>query len=140
MALALLPRVSARMACVVGLLGMGSILIGGWAAFRYVGLLFDPSYPALITGFITAGITTFVYHGVEAQRSQIRQAFGRYLAPTMVDELIANPDKLKLGGEERELTLMFCDVRNFSALSQDLSAVDLTLFINELLSPLSELF
>jgi adenylate cyclase len=136
---ALLPRVSAKTAAMVGLLGMGSILVGGWVAFKYVGMLFDPSYPALATGFITAGITTFIFHGVEAQRSQIRDAFRRYLAPTVVDELISHPDKLKLGGEERELTLMFCDVRNFSAISQGFSAVDLTRFINELLSPLSEI-
>ena len=54
----------------------------------------------------------------------------------LIQEIIADPDRLKLGGEERDLTLMFCDVRNFTSISQDLSAVDLTQFINELLSPL----
>jgi adenylate cyclase len=136
---ALLPRVSARTAAALGAFGIGLILVGGWLVFKYAGLLFDPSFPALATGGMTAALTTFIYHGVEAQRSQIRHAFGRYLAPTVVEEIIANPDKLELGGEERELTLMFCDVRNFSSISQDLSAADLTSFINELLSPLSEI-
>src|SRR5580704_18190215 len=115
----LLPRASAKMAAMVGSLGIATILIGGWLAFKYAALLFDPSYPAVVTGCMTAAITTFIYHGVEAQRSQIRHAFGRYLAPTAVEEIIANPGKLELGGEERELTLMFCDVRNFSTISQD---------------------
>ena len=88
---------------------------------------------------MTAAITSYVYRGVEAQRSQIRQAFSQYLSPAVIQEIIADPDRLKLGGEERDLTLMFCDVRNFTSISQDLSAVDLTQFINELLSPLTEI-
>ena len=114
-------------------------MLGGWLAFKYAGLLFDPSYPALVIGGLTGSITLFIYHGAESQRRQIRHAFARYLAPAVVEEIVANPDSLKLGGEERELTLMFCDVRNFTSISQDLSAVELTHFINELLSPLSEI-
>jgi adenylate cyclase len=118
---------------------MALVLIGGWTAFRYASLLFDPTYPAVALGCMTAAITSYIYHGVEAQRSQIRHAFSQYLSPAVIQEIIADPDRLKLGGEERDLTLMFCDVRNFTSISQDLSAVDLTQFINELLSPLTEI-
>ena len=135
----LLPRVSAKTAVAVGLFTMALVLIGGWTAFRYASLLFDPTYPAVSLGGMTAAITAYVYHGVEAQRGQIRQAFSQYLSPAVIQEIIADPDRLKLGGEERDLTLMFCDVRNFTSISQDLSAVDLTQFINELLSPLTEI-
>ena len=135
----LLPRVSALVSAAVGLLTIVIIMIGGWAAYQYANVLFDPAYPALILGFMTAGITTFVYQSVEAQRGQIRQAFGQYLAPTVVAEIIAHPERLELGGEERELTLMFCDVRNFTTISQSLSATELTYFINELLTPLSDI-
>jgi len=135
----LLPRVTAKTAVAAGLLTIGLVLIGGWIAFRYASLLFDPTYPAVVLGCMTAAITSYIYHGVEAQRGQIRHAFGRYLAPAVVQEIIAHPDRLKLGGEERELTLMFCDVRNFTSISQNLSAIELTHFINELLSPLSEI-
>ena len=78
----LLPRVSAKAAIAVGLLIMAGVLVGGWAAFRYLDLLLDPSYPAVALGFMALGITSYVYQGVEAQRSQIRGAFGRYLAPS----------------------------------------------------------
>ena len=135
----LLPRVSAKTAVAVGLFTMALVLIGGWTAFRYASLLFDPTYPAVSLGCMTAAITSYIYHGVEAQRSQIRHAFSQYLSPAVIQEIIADPDRLKLGGEERDLTLMFCDVRNFTSISQDLSAVDLTRFINELLSPLTEI-
>ena len=135
----LLPRVSATTAVAVGLVTIGLILVGGWTAFRYASLLFDPTYPAVVLGCMTAAITSYVYHGVEAQRSQIRHAFSQYLSPAVIQEIIADPDRLKLGGELRDLTLMFCDVRNFTSISQDLSAIELTQFINELLSPLTEI-
>jgi adenylate cyclase len=56
----------------------------------------------------------------------------------VIAEIIADPNKLELGGEVRELTLMFCDVRNFTSISEQLSATELTHFVNELLTPLSE--
>jgi adenylate cyclase len=134
----ILPRVSASRAASIGIWSIAALFVGGWIAFRRWGLLLDPIYPALATGCMTAGITFQVYRRVEAQRGEIRAAFGRYLAPAVIEEIIADPDKLELGGEVRELTLMFCDVRNFTSISEHLSAVELTHFINELLTPLSE--
>jgi adenylate cyclase len=135
----MLPRVSAGSAAVIGLLTIAAVLLSGWAAFRYSAVLIDPSYPALSLGCIFAGITIYVYRQVETQRGEIRRAFGRYLAPSVVEEIIADPTRLVLGGEERDLTLMFCDVRNFTSISEKLTATELTHFINELLSPLSEI-
>jgi adenylate cyclase len=135
----ILPRVNAMYAAAIGLFAIGLVVAGGWAEFRYADLLIDPSYPALVVGIMTAGMITYTYRVVEAQRSQIRNAFSRYLAPTLVHEIIANPKRLQLGGEQRELTLLFCDVRNFTAISEQLTATELTHFINELLSPLSEI-
>ena len=60
------------------------------------------------------------------------------MAPAVVDHIIADPSRLKLGGEVRQLTLLFCDVRNFTSISERMSAAELTQFINELLTPLSE--
>jgi adenylate cyclase len=134
----LLPRVSAASAALIGVCGIAALFAGGWIAFRRSGLLLDPMYPALAVGCITAAITLQAYRRVETQRGEIRTAFGRYLAPAVIEEIIADPDKLELGGEVRDLTLMFCDVRNFTAISEHLSAAELTHFINELLTPLSE--
>jgi adenylate cyclase len=135
----ILPRISASTAATIGVWSIVALFVGAWIAFRRWGLLLDPMYPALAVGCMTAGITFQVYRRVEAQRGEIRAAFGRYLAPAVIEEIIANPDKLELGGEVRELTLMFCDVRNFTSISEHLSAVELTHFINALLTPLSEI-
>ena len=134
-----LPAVSARYAAAIGLFAIMLVIGAGWVAYRYAAVLLDPTYPVLVLATIAAVVTFYTYHRVEAQRGEIRNAFSRYLAPTVVQEIVANPDKLKLGGELRELTLMFCDVRNFTSISERLSATELTHFINELLTPLSEI-
>jgi adenylate cyclase len=136
---AVLPRVSAKYAAGIGLFTVVAIIACGWVVYRYADLLFDSSYPAFVLSMMTTGIAFYTYQSVEAQRGQIRTAFSRYLAPTVVQEIIENPKKLQLGGEERELTIMFCDVRNFTSIAEYLTAKQLTRFINELLTPLSEI-
>jgi adenylate cyclase len=69
----------------------------------------------------------------------VRRAFSYYVSPTVVNEIIAHPEKLELGGVVREVTLLFCDVRNFSTISERMTAHELTRFINGLLTPLSEI-
>ena len=48
------------------------------------------------------------------ERQRIRSAFGQYLSPTLVEQLAQSPEKLVLGGEERDMTIMFSDVRGFT--------------------------
>jgi adenylate cyclase len=135
----LMLRLSPGLAAGIGGLLLVALNAAGWIAYRYFDLLFDPLYPSLVLLLLLAATTFYVYRQVEAQRGQIRGAFSRYLAPAVVEDIIADPSKLELGGEVRKLTLMFCDVRNFTAISEGLSAAELTTFINELLTPLSDI-
>src|SRR5262249_57118355 len=73
-----LPRVSAKTSAAIGLLTIALVLTGGWALFKYWRVFIDPSYPALVLGIITTLITFYTYHGVEAQRTQLRHAFGQH--------------------------------------------------------------
>jgi adenylate cyclase len=131
-------KVSARSAGLIGLVIIMGLLFSGWLAYRYADILLDPLYPALALMVLMGAATFHIYRRVELQRSEIRGAFGRYVAPSVVERLIANPERLELGGEVREISLMFCDVRNFTSISETMSASELTTFINELLTPLSE--
>jgi adenylate cyclase len=133
----LLPKVSASASAAIGLATIAGVLAGSWVAFAYWGLLLDPLFPTLSLGCFITVFTFHVFRRVEAQRGEIRLAFGRYLAPAVVEQIVANPDRLVLGGEIRELTLMFSDVRDFTTISENLNATELTNFINELLTPLS---
>jgi adenylate cyclase len=134
-----LPRVSAKTSAAIGFLTIALVLTGGWIAYKYWSVFIDPAYPTLVLGCMTTIITFYTYHSVEAQRGQIRQAFGQYLAPALVEQLAQSPDKLVLGGEEREMTVLFSDVRGFTAISE-LYKDDpqgLTSLMNRLLTPLT---
>jgi adenylate cyclase len=74
--------------------------------------------PSFIFSFIASGAHAYLTEG--KQKRQIKGAFAQYLSPDMVDELIADPEKLTLGGEKRKMTIMFCDVRGFTAISEAL--------------------
>ena len=134
-----LPRVSALASGAIGALTVALVLVGGWAVFRYGNVFLDPSYPALVLGIMTAGITFYTYHSAEAQRAQIRSAFGQYLAPALVEQLAQSPDKLVLGGEEREMTILFSDVRGFTTISESFKddPQGLTSLMNRFLTPLT---
>ncbi len=134
----IMPRLTPGLAAGLGASTFVALNLGGWLAYRHGDVLFDPFYPSLALLLLTAGITFYVYRQTEAQRGEIRAAFGRYLAPDVVADIVADPSRLELGGEVRELSLMFCDVRGFTAISEGMSAAELTQFINELLTPLSD--
>ena len=135
---AVLPMIPASLSAFLGIAGIAAIFLTGWFAYSQVGLLLDPSFPALALSILVGAATLYVYRRVELQRAEVRLAFSHYVSPAVVDELIAHPERLELGGVLRDLTLLFCDVRNFTAISERLSATELTRFINTLLTPLSD--
>lgn len=65
------------------------------------------------------------------REKRVRSAFGQYLAPAVIDELLANPDKLKLGGEKRELTAMFTDIEGFTTLTEGVDPERLVSLLHE---------
>ncbi len=135
----LLPRLSAgTMALVaVGFVGIG--VVAPWIAFSHFRLLFDPIYPpvTLAAIYITGSALSFM--GAERDRREIRGAFNLYLSPDRVEEIARNPDLLKLGGEQREITVMFTDVRGFTTISEQFDPQGLTRFMNRFLTPMTDL-
>jgi adenylate cyclase len=110
---------------------------GSWVSYRSYGWLFDPVYPTVAQTIVYIATTVFLYLLTERERNRVRNAFSHYMAPSLVEELAVHPDKLKLGGEMREVTLMFTDVRGFTSISERLDAEQVTQFLNRLLTPLS---
>ncbi|MES9899614.1 MAG: adenylate/guanylate cyclase domain-containing protein [Sedimenticola sp.] len=72
-------------------------------------------------------------------KRQIAHTFGQYVPPELVDELVEQKDNLGLEGEARELTVLFSDVRNFTTLSENLEPRELTLLMNEMLTPMTRI-
>jgi len=100
-------------------------------------LLFDAFYAVGSILLMYMVLTYTSYAREEASRRQTRDAFSKYLSPDMVNRVAENPSELKLGGELRNLTLLFCDVRGFTTISEQFDAVGLTSLINKLLTPLT---
>lgn len=73
------------------------------------------------------------------QKRFIRNAFSRYLAPEVVKQLLVDPQSLKLGGEKKEITILFCDLRNFTSVSEKLEPTILTQLLNESFTLLTEI-
>ena len=100
---------------------VAGLFYGSLAFYVSDGLLIDPVYPAavLLILFVTSALLSYVRS--EADRRHVKTAFGHYISPAFMEELTKNPDKLKLGGEVRELSVMFTDIRSFTKISEQLT-------------------
>lgn len=134
----LLRRTGPVAAAIAGLAAIAAVVALSWFAYLYSGLLFDPVYPslALVVLYLSTSLSTYVK--AEMDRAYVRQAFGHYVAPQLVEQLADNAGRLRLGGETREVTLLFSDVRGFSRISEGLDAERLVRFINELFTPIAD--
>lgn len=114
--LALGARIGAMWTAVIGSLGIGAAFLASWYAFREHRILLDPLYPAatvLVTYTVFSLIRTL---HTEREQRWIRKAFSSYMSPTLVNQLVENPQYLRLSGERRELTFLFTDLESFTSL------------------------
>jgi adenylate cyclase len=121
-------------------IGFIALLVGtSWYLFAEQKLLIDFTFPLMssLLIYLTLVFTNFVKE--QAQRRQIRSAFGQYLSPTLVEQLAQSPEKLVLGGEARDMTIMFSDVRGFTTISEIYKddPQGLTALMNSFLTPLT---
>lgn len=133
----LVPTVGAKLTLLVFLVVSGGFMGGSWYLFTEERLLMDAAFAALSTFLLYSTLTYLNFSREEAAKKQTRDAFSKYLSPDMVNVVAENPDQLKLGGQKRDMTLLFCDVRGFTTISEQFDAEGLTKLINKLLTPLT---
>ncbi|NLI29986.1 MAG: adenylate/guanylate cyclase domain-containing protein [Nitrospiraceae bacterium] len=134
----LIPRFRAVQAALV----MAALLFscGALAAFLFTGngIVLTMIYPLLnITGTFLV-ITIYNYAVEERYSKQIRAMFSSYVTERVVNELIKNPDMAKLGGERREVTVLFSDVKGFTAFSERHSPEEVVSILNEYLTAMTD--
>jgi adenylate cyclase len=134
-----LPRIGALPSAVLGGVSVAVAIGGSWAAFKYAHLLLDPVYPWAVMTLVYLVASLLGYLRTEARQREIRSAFSLFMSPQYVAELAAHPEKLQLGGEMRLMTIMFCDIRNFTSRAEGMDAQSLTHFMNTFLSPMTEI-
>ena len=120
-------------------LGNGSVVYTSYYFFINHQYLVDPISPLVICLVAYLVITFFNFLFTELERSKVRTAFSQYLTPAMVEKLAQSSESLVLGGERKEMTFLFSDIRGFTAISEKYQKdpEGLTDLINQVLTVLS---
>ncbi len=124
---------------VIFLLGNSISIFGSFFIFKNYFFLLDPISPLVICLLSYLVITFFNFLFTELERSKVRNAFSQYMSPVMVEKLAKSSESLKLGGERKEMTFLFSDIRGFTSISEKYKGDPeaLTDLINNLLTVLS---
>jgi adenylate cyclase len=104
--------------------------------YHYLLTLISPIL-AVVGGYVAS--TTYHFVAERKQRVMIKSMFSTYVNPAVVDELIRNPEKLALGGERKELSVLFSDIESFTTISEGMPSQELVGLLNEYLSAMTDL-
>ncbi|UCE38559.1 MAG: adenylate/guanylate cyclase domain-containing protein [Thermoplasmata archaeon] len=103
------------------------------------GIIMNILYPLLSITMVYIPIVVIYYRTEEKSRKWITSVFGKYVSPVVIDNLIKNPDRIKLGGEKRNITIFFSDIRGFTPISEKLDPEELVRLLNEYLTEMTSI-
>ncbi|MBW2324115.1 MAG: adenylate/guanylate cyclase domain-containing protein, partial [Deltaproteobacteria bacterium] len=133
-----LPKISA----VVGVVfGLGLLMAEGGLNYLFFskGIWLNLIFPSITVILVYTGITAFRYITEEREKKKIKGAFQTYLHPSVVNEVLKNPDMLKLGGQKKVLTVLFSDIKGFTTISENMDPEALVHLLNEYLTAMTDL-
>ena len=111
----------------------------GYYLFAQKGIWINITYPILNIFFVFISVTVYNYVAEERYAKRIRAMFSSYVTEKIVNELIKNPDMAKLGGERREITVLFSDVMGFTSFSEKHAPEDVVAILNEYLGEMTDI-
>jgi len=128
------------------LLDIGTLILTSGAVIMLDSRLFLPQgyelrlFYCLLCFFSTYSWSTFInFYRSAKEKKQIKGTFARYVSPAIVNEMLDHPDKLKVGGEKRDITCLFSDVRDFTSISEKLSATELSGMLNQYMGTMTDI-
>ena len=136
---ALLAYSGALAGGLAGLLFITSIIFGNYCLFFLKGRLVGITYPLVTILAVFLIVTLFNYFFEYRKKQFIHNAFSRYVSPVVVNQLLRRPDRLSLSGEEKNLTILFSDIRDFTTISENMSPKQLGVFMNSYLTAMSDI-
>ena len=134
-----IPRVKALFGLIFSLSFFAIYLSIDRYLFQHLNLWLSIVYPLIALFTVYTGITVYRYVTEEREKKKIKGAFQQYVTEAVVNEMLKNPDKLKLGGEKKELTVLFSDIRGFTTISEQMSPETLVKFLNEYLTVMTDI-
>ncbi|MCH2172654.1 adenylate/guanylate cyclase domain-containing protein [Myxococcota bacterium] len=136
----IVPRTStATRAALSTLVVASAVLAGGTYAFLEHNLWINITYPLVGVGFVYLALEVARSVSVEATNRRTRRMFATYVPPEVVEELTQNQESFELGGERRDLSILFSDVRDFTTLSEELGAEKITRLMNVYLTSMTQI-
>ncbi len=135
----LIPKFKAAGASAITAIFLMLVLLSGYYLFAKNGLWMNIAYPSINILFIFISVTAYNYAVEERHARKIRAMFSSYVTERVVNELIKNPSMAKLGGERREITVLFSDVRGFTSLSERHSPEEVVSILNEYLGEMTDI-
>ncbi|MCI5077200.1 adenylate/guanylate cyclase domain-containing protein [Oricola sp.] len=133
-----MSRFGAFTSLAAGAISAMSVLAGSFLLFSRNGILFDASFPVLGGAVNFGALTAYQFLVADREKRAIRKSFTHYVSPDVLNEIEKEGYKLKLGGETRMLTILFCDIRNFTTLSETMEPNDIVTMLNTLFDRLSD--
>ncbi len=124
---------------VLALMGIGVFLGLDFYLLKEKGLLIHTVYPVFTQLFVYTGVTIYRFAFEERKKRFVQDAFSQYLAPEVVQQVVDNPNLLKLGGDRRILTAFFTDVKGFSSIAESLTPKQLVELLNEFLTEMTDI-
>lgn len=115
------------------------IVAMGLTLFIYERIWFSTGLYLIMATFAYSGSAAYKYFAEEKQKKEIRSAFSQYVQPEFVEQLIAQPDLLKLGGQKKKLTVLFSDIAGFTSISERKEPEELVSFLNEYLGAMTDI-
>jgi len=139
--LLILPRAGALLSAIVGGLGIAVAITASWYLYKDQLWLLDPIYASSVVVLVYMSSSLLNFLRTEAEKRQVRGAFSQYLSPALVEQLADEPERLVLGGEMRDMTLLFCDIRGFTTISEQFKTdpTGLTKLINRFLTTMTDM-
>ncbi|MDQ1277367.1 MAG: adenylate cyclase [Thermodesulfobacteriota bacterium] len=133
------PRVKAVQGIILALILVGGFVVGNTIFFAKFNTWINMIYPVLTMMTIYLVITVYRYFTEEREKKKIRGAFQYYLTASVITEILKDPSKLKLGGDKKDLTVMFSDIRGFTTISEKLTPEELVSLLNEYLTVMTDI-
>lgn len=123
---------------IAGAFVLGATLIAVSYGLMAINWFFPPATPVLGLAGTAFALSVHQWREEKRRRQGVQQVFGNYVSAKVVEQLVENPEALRLGGEKKELTIYFSDLAGFTDLSESLSPEDLVEVVNCYLTELSE--
>ena len=136
--LTMFPRVPPLFGALSAAFVITFLLCGAWVAFDRHAVLLDAMVPSLAIFIAYLGGASLLWQTEQRAKRQVRAAFGKFVAPAVVEKIAERPELLVLSGETRELSILFSDLRNFSTISERLDAHEVASFLNGYLTPMTD--